>query len=108
MRRISSSVSAEPVGLFGVHRTITAALVSRAARMIPLTSNASSSVSGTEATVPEFTSVISRYSVNVGSGITTCVPGPTTTEKIAWISSFEPFATRIPFWATPWPRSPPR
>jgi hypothetical protein len=60
------------------------------------TSKRSSSVSGTDTTVPPFTSAISRYIVKVGSGITTDFPGPTTTAKNDWISSLEPLATRIP------------
>jgi hypothetical protein len=53
-------------------------------------------VSGTDRTVPPFTSVISRYSVKVGSGTTTLTPGPTVTASVAWISSLDPFATSTP------------
>ena len=85
-----------PVGLLGEFTTITRACAATAARISAGMSNAKSSVSGTPTWRPPNTSVSSRYSVKVGTGLTTVAPSPTVTASVAWISSLEPLPTSTP------------
>src|SRR5262245_3509387 len=88
----SSSV---PVGLFGLQRTTTSA--DRDASMSRSTSKLMSAAFMKTSCTSACNAVdISLYSVNVGCGRTIRRPGPSVTVSDAWISSFEPFPTRIP------------
>ncbi len=84
------------MGLLGEFTTTTRAAAAAAAAMSAGTSNSKSGVSGTPTWRPPNTSLSSRYSVNVGTGVTTALPSPTVTASVAWISSFEPLPTSTP------------
>ncbi len=84
------------MGLLGELSTITLARSLTAVSTIRSTSNSKPAPSGTGTYRPPSTPVRRRYNENVGDGATTASPGPSTTERVAWISSLEPLPTMTP------------
>ena len=95
-RATCSGASTLPVGLLGEQTTVR---VGASAALICTSASgwySSSGPSGAGTISPPRMRVSSAYSVNVGSGTITRVPGATVTRNRAWMSSLDPLPARMP------------